>query len=169
MKTSSVTWKLARQWQTIFIDGESLALEALEGLAHGSLAATGLQDSWLTSSSSSLSPLLSSSLPQWQGQMKGWSKGCPPPWCHPVWSVQQQNSTALIWKKAHTQLAVLAACKSKCWPSALAAGIQKCKAKGTKSLLPFSPLYLGIQLVKMVQDAVCSVGSLSSSSCCNID
>lgn len=78
MKTSSVTWKLARQWQTVFTDGENLALEALGGLAHGTPAATGLQDSWLTSSPSSLSPLLPSSVPQWQGQVEGWSKECPP-------------------------------------------------------------------------------------------
>lgn len=54
----------------------------------------------------------------------------------------------------------MAACKSKCWPSALAAGMQKCKAEGTKALLPFSPLDLVIWLVNLGWDAVCSVGSL---------
>lgn len=129
-------------------------------MAHGTVAATGLQDSWLTSLSHSLSPVLPSSIPQRQDQLEGWPKGCPPPCWHPAWSVQQQSSAAPIWKNAHTQPAVLAACKSNCWPSALAAGMQKCKAKGTKGLLPFSPLYLFIQLVNLVWDAVCSVGSL---------
>lgn len=71
------------------------------------------------------------------------------------------SSRAPIWKEAHTySLQFWPACKSKCWPPALAAGMQKCKVKGTKAPHPFSPLYLFIQLVNLVWDAVCSVGSL---------
>lgn len=94
-------------------------------------------------------------------------QGMPSPWCHPVWSVQQHSSTALIPKKAHT------ACSSGCLqkqvlafsPGSWNAGVQSERNKNTASFLSS----WSIHSVKIVQDAVCSVGSLSSSSCRNLD
>lgn len=124
------------------------------------MAATGLQDSWLISPSSNLSLPTSVSQPCPEAGRAGgvtWGMSSlllPSSMVCPV-----QSSAALTHEKAHTQPAVLAARKSKCWPSALAAGMQKCKVKGTKALLPFSPLYLFIPLANLVWDAVCSMGS----------
>lgn len=130
-------------------------------MAHGTVAATGLQGSWLISPSSSLSlPMPVSQPPPEAGRAGGMTRGMSSLMLASSMVCPVQSSAALTHEKAHTQPAVLAAWKSKCWPSALAAGMQKCKVKGTKALLPFSPLYLFIPLVNLVWDAACSMGSL---------
>lgn len=106
-------------------------------MAQGTVATTELQDSWLSSPSSIL-PLLPPG-PPWQNELGGWPKAVlpTPTGIQPV--CPALSPAALIQKKACTQPTVLAACKSKGWPTALAAGMQKCKVKGTKTLLPFPP------------------------------
>lgn len=102
-----------------------------------------------------------------QDQMEGWSKECPLMMSSSLVCPAGELHSSDSEESTHT------ACSSGCLqkqvlafsPGNWNAQVQNERNKSTASF----PSPLSMHSVKMVQDAVCSLGSLSSWSCCNLD